>query len=170
MRGLVLGLLIWLSENPDEFTPIELAAIFHHRFVQIHPFAEGNGRTARLLMNAILMRHGYPFIINISHRDRARYLRTLSEADFGNFLAFVNFFAMSVERSIDIYIHALEEPELLSLADASALVPYSQEYLSHLSRKGVLGPFKKGRNWYITKENLDGYVNGIKKKRNRLRV
>lgn len=165
VRGLVQELLIWLSENPDEHTPIELAAIFHHRFVAIHPFAEGNGRTARLLMNAILMRHGYPFIINISYRDRARYLRALSEADMGNPSPFVNFIAVSVERSIDIYIHALEEPVLLSLAEASALVPYSQEYLSLLSRKGVLGAFKKGRNWYITKENLDAYLDSIKNKK-----
>jgi hypothetical protein len=112
----------------------------------------------------------YYIIIIWELRARARYLRTLSEADYWNFPAFVNFLAMSVERSIDIYIHALEEPDLLSLADASVLVPYSQEYLSLLSGKGVLGAFKKGRNWYVTKENLDDYVNSIKKKQNRLRA
>ena len=163
VRAMTLDLLGWLEENPEELTPIELAAVFHHRFVSIHPFAEGNGRTARLLMNAALMRHGYPFIANITHRDRGKYLGALSEADTGNPSVFVNFIAMSVERALDIYLHALEEPDLLTLAEASRLVPYSQEYLSLLARKGALGAFKKGRNWYITRKALEGYVKSIQK-------
>jgi Fic family protein len=158
-------LLRWLRENPDELTPIELAAVFHHRFVQIHPFMEGNGRTARLLMNGILMRYGYPFIVNITNRERGKYLRSLSEADMGNVSALVNFIARSVERALDIYLHALEEPELLSLAEASELSPYSHEYLSLLARKGIIGAFKKGRNWYITREDLNRYVKSIEAKR-----
>jgi len=133
--------------------------------VRIHPFSEGNGRTARLLMNAVLMRYGYPFIVNVTSRERERYLRTLSEADMGNLPAFVNLIAMSVERALDIYLHAVEEPELLSLAEASELVPYSQEYLSLLARKGALGAFKKGRNWYISRENLDKYVQSVQDKK-----
>lgn len=165
VRPMILELLQWLRNNPDELTPIELVAIFHHRFVQIHPFTEGNGRTARLLMNAILMKHGYPFIANITVRDRAKYLKTLSEADMGNTSGFVNFIARSVERSLDIYLHAIEEPEVLSLAEASKYTPYSQEYLSLLARKGAIGAFKQGRNWYITREDLDRYMKSIKEKR-----
>lgn len=165
VRLRVLDLLQWLKSNPDELTPIELAAVFHHRFTQIHPFTDGNGRVARLLMNAILMKHGYPFIANISYSDRAKYLKTLSDADFGNMSAFVNFVARSVERSIDVYLHALEEPELQSLAEASKLTPYSQEYLSLLARKGTIGAVKIGRNWYIAKEEIDRYLESIEKKR-----
>lgn len=123
-------LLTWLKDNPNEYTPMELAAVFHHRFVQIHPFTEGNGRTARLLMNAILMRFGYPFIVIVSAQDRSRYLKTLMEADLGNASAFVNFAARCVERTIDLYLEAIEEPEILTLAEASKITPYSQEYLS----------------------------------------
>lgn len=65
-------LLELVQKNPDEYRPIELAAVFHHRFVQIHPFLEGNGRTARLLMNIILMKTGYPFIVIVSKRERAK--------------------------------------------------------------------------------------------------
>jgi len=169
VRLRVLGLLQWLKSNPDELTPIELAALFHHRFVQIHPFADGNGRVARLLMNAILMKHGYPFIANITYRDRAKYLKTLSDADLGNTSAFVNFIARSVERSIDIYLHAIEEPELLPLTEASKHTPYSQEYLSLLARKGFIGAIKIGRNWFITKEELDKYIKSIDKKRRKPR-
>lgn len=151
-------LLEWLKENPDELRPIELAAVFHHRFVQVHPFTEGNGRTARLLMNAVLMKNGYPFIAVIPKVDRAKYLRALSEADLGNASAFVNFVARCVEKSLDMYLNALEEPEILTLAEASKLTPYSQEYLSLLARKGALGAFKRGRNWVITKRDLDRYL------------
>lgn len=157
-------LLTWLKGNPDEYTPMELAAVFHHRFVQIHPFTEGNGRTARLLMNAILMRFGYPFIVIVSTQDRSRYLKTLMEADLGNASAFVNFAARCVERTIDLYLEAIEEPEILTLAEASKITPYSQEYLSLLARKGVLGAFKQGRNWVVTKTDLDRYLRSARRR------
>lgn len=163
VRPRINELLKWLRENPDELTPIELAAVFHHRFVQIHPFSEGNGRTARLLMNAMLMKDGYPFIVTVLNRDRPRYLKTLMEADFGNNSAFVNFIARCVERALDMYLNSLEEPEILTLAEASKITPYSQEYLSLLARKGVLGAFKQGRNWVISKRELERYIESVRK-------
>lgn len=165
VRTMTLDLLGWLEENTEELTPIELAALFHHRLVSIHPFAEGNGRTARLLMNAALMRHGYPFIANITHRDRGRYLRALSEADQGNPAPFVNLVARSVEHALDAYLRAVEEPEILSMKEASRQTPYSQEYLSLLARRGAIGAFKKGRNWYITKRDVERYLRTIEAKR-----
>ena len=158
-------LLKWLKENPDEHTPIEVAAVFHHRFVQIHPFSEGNGRAARLLMNAILMKNGYPFIAIVPNFDRPRYLRTLMEADLGNTSSFVNFVARCVERALDMYLDALEEPELLTLTEASEITPYSQEYLSLLARKGLLGAVKQGRNWVISRRELDRYLDSVGKPR-----
>lgn len=165
VRAMTLNLLGWLEEDPEELTPVELSAVFHHRFVSIHPFAEGNGRTARLLMNAVLMRHGYPFIANITYRDRGKYLRALSEADQGNPAPFVNLVARSVENALDAYLRAVEEPEVLSLKEASRLTPYSQEYLSLLARRGAIGAFKKGRNWYIMKRDLERYLRTIEAKR-----
>jgi len=160
-------LLEWLRENPDELRPIELATVFHHRFVRIHPFTEGNGRTARLLMNAILMKNGYPFIAIIPKIDRAKYLRALGEADLGNASAFVNFVARCVEKSLDMYLNALEEPKILTLTEASELTHYSQEYLSLLARKGAIGAFKRGRNWMITKRDLDRYLKTRRKNHGR---
>jgi len=154
-----------------EYTPIELAAVFHHGFVRIHPFTEGNGRTARLLMNAILLKTGYPFIAVVPKRDLPKYLKTLMEADLGNASAFVNFVARCVERALDMYLDALEDPEILTLAEASKITPYSQEYLSLLARKGALGAFKQGRNWVITRRDLDRYLKSLarfRKKPNRL--
>ena len=50
------------SSEPD-VNAIILAAEFHYRFIRIHPFDDGNGRTARILMNFILMKFGYPPVI-----------------------------------------------------------------------------------------------------------
>jgi len=51
---------------------------------------------------------------------------------------------LSVERALDVYRQALEEPRLLTLAEASLLIPYSQEYLSLLARRGLSGPSRGG--------------------------
>ena len=67
----------WLSERP-KLHPIELAAEAHYRLVTIHPFVDGNGRTARLLMNMILMMNGYPPAI-IRKRDRLSYIDSLEK-------------------------------------------------------------------------------------------
>ena len=160
-------LLQTLSQNPDELTQIELAAFFHHKLVYIHPFIDGNGRTARLLTNAILMRNGYPFTVLLKV-DRPKYLRALSEADNGNLTPFANFTANCVERSLDIYLLAFEkEAEILTLAEASKLTPYTQEYLSLLARKGSLGAFKLRRNWIITKKALNEYLKAHPRKPSR---
>ena len=158
IQQLIIELLQTLSQNPDELRPIELAAFFHHKFVYIHPFVDGNGRTARLLMNVILMRSGYPFTILLKV-DRPKYLKTLSDADNGNIVPFANFLANCIERSLDIYLLAFEkEAEILTLAEASRLTPYTQEYLSLLARKGNIGAFKLRRNWIITKKALNEYL------------
>jgi len=151
-------LLLTLDKNPDELRTIELAAFFHHRLAYIHPFLDGNGKTARLLMNAILMSRGYPFTVLLKV-DRPKYLRALSEADNGNLAPFANFVARSVERSLDLYLLAFEkEAEILTLTEASKLTSHTQEYLSLLARKGSLGAFKLHRNWVITKKSLNEYL------------
>jgi len=164
---LIRELIDWLNKNIEEYSPIELAARFHHKIVTIHPFSEGNGRTARLLLNAILMKNGYPFLINITNKDRAKYLETLQESDLGNLEAFVNFIARSSERILDIYLNTIEEPEILTLKQASEVSPYSIDYLSLLVRRGRIAAFKKGNKWMITKEELIKYVNEMKAKKDK---
>ena len=84
-------LLKWYHAKKD-LHPVERAAIFHYKFVSIHPFDDGNGRMARLLMNLILMKSGYlPCIIKTAHRKK--YLEALETVDkkknFDNFVQFV---------------------------------------------------------------------------------
>ena len=71
-------LVEWYKENKQKFTPIVLAGIIHNQFENIHPFADGNGRVGRLLLNYILLRHKYP-PINILLEDRATYYKVLQD-------------------------------------------------------------------------------------------
>lgn len=163
---LITELVGGYNKNPDELRPIELATILHYRLAYIHPFHDGNGRVSRLLMNLALIRNGYPTaaILNV---DRKKYYDVLKKADNGNLVPFVSFAASAVERSLDLYLRALEptkkEDELLTLAAASKISPYSQEYLSLLARKRRIAAVKVGREWMITKKELQRYSEEIQK-------
>lgn len=69
---------IWLnSETALKLHPVEYATMAHYRFVSIHPFRDGNGRTARLLMNLLLIRAGYPIVV-IHNQIRNDYINALA--------------------------------------------------------------------------------------------
>lgn len=80
--ALMTDLVAWYNseEQKAELSPIELAAVFHYRYIRIHPFEDGNGRIARLLVNYILTRHHYPMIV-VKSRDKDRYLTALNRCD-----------------------------------------------------------------------------------------
>lgn len=80
--GLMTDLVDWYNEAEKEgkLSPIELAALFHYRYIRIHPFEDGNGRIARLMVNFILMRHDYPMIV-VRSRKKSEYLEALHQAD-----------------------------------------------------------------------------------------
>lgn len=98
-------LMTWYRKkrNDKEIHPVVLAAIFHHRFAEIHPFDDGNGRMARLLMNLILMQNNFPPAI-IKIRDRNNYYLALSQADSGDTKNFVEYVAEVLIHSMEIYL------------------------------------------------------------------
>lgn len=80
--ALMYDLISWYNSAEQEGTlsPIELAALFHYRYIRIHPFEDGNGRIARLMVNFILLRHNIPMVVVLS-RKKQSYLRALASAD-----------------------------------------------------------------------------------------
>ncbi len=79
------------KENQDKKIPAEImAAWLHHRFTQIHPFQDGNGRVARALASLVLVQEGlFPFVVTRDHRTA--YLDALEAADDGKLESLVNF-------------------------------------------------------------------------------
>lgn len=80
--ALMNDLVNWYNEaeNSGKYTPAELAALFHYRYIRIHPFEDGNGRIARLIVNYILSRHDWPMIV-VRNRDKKAYLEALHHSD-----------------------------------------------------------------------------------------
>lgn len=76
------------------------AAWLHHRFAQIHPFQDGNGRVARALATLVFIRSGwFPLVIRDVKEERTRYLDTLEAADFGDLAPLVSVFAAAERKA-----------------------------------------------------------------------
>lgn len=80
--ALMTSLVDWYNEaeKSGKYTPIELAALFHYRYIRIHPFEDGNGRIARLMVNYILARHDWPMIV-VRSRNKQEYIDALHQSD-----------------------------------------------------------------------------------------
>ena len=147
--GEMQKLVKWYNDNEKKLHPIELAATLHQRFVFIHPFVDGNGRVARLLMNLALLRNGYTIAI-IPAILRHEYIYSLETAHtrpevFTDFIAdrviatqldllrlmrdddTVN---DTVNDTVKSYMSALSKTEQTVLAAISSFPDYSYEELA----------------------------------------
>jgi Fic family protein len=161
-------LIDFVNTNPQQLNDIELATVFHHKLVWIHPFFDGNGRTVRLAMNLLLMRSGFPPAI-ILKNDRIKYYKALNQANGGNYQKLTLLMCQSLERTLNIYLNALpdndkEYVEISNLVQEPNM-PYGQEYISLLARQGKIDAHKEGRNWLTTRKAIEEYVATRKRKR-----
>lgn len=165
---LMEDLVSWVRKNQNKMHPVELAALAHHKLVNIHPFSDGNGRAARLFMNLILMQKGYPMVI-ILKNDRQKYYRALDMADRGNTTDIEKLIAQAVERSMNIYLKVIKSGSSSSekLVPLSALTKksgFSEKYLNLLARSGKLEAHKEGRIWLSSQKSLDSYLQSRERK------
>ncbi|MDO1501042.1 Fic family protein [Winogradskyella maritima] len=162
VSGYLDDLIQAINTNTQQLSPVELATLFHHKFVWIHPFFDGNGRTVRLVMNLLLMRHGYPPAIILAN-DRAKYYLALNQANHGNYTKLMLLMSQALERTLNIYLNAVpgldKDYQTISSIVEEPDIPYGQEYVSLLARQGKIDAHKEGRNWYTTKEAVLAYVN-----------
>jgi len=156
---------------------LEALAVLHALFEQIHPFIDGNGRVGRLLLNLLLVRHGYPPAI-VLKQERTKYLRALQRADpvrrvgqltmmmpegdepqrpdYGPLTEVV---ARAVKRSIDRFL-------LPGLAGPHRLLPLSALVRDDISAIGLRRAAERGRlvaenrdgRWYSTGRAVDEYL------------
>lgn len=108
-------LMEWYRDEQTTLHPVTLAAMFHYKFVCIHPFDDGNGRVSRLLMNYVLLAHKLPPVV-IKSSDKQNYLHALHLADTGQYEAFIRYIAEQVVSSLEMAIKAakgesIEEPD-----------------------------------------------------------
>lgn len=103
----------WLhSDAARQLHPVVYAVESHYRFVSIHPFRDGNGRTGRLLMNLLLLQRRYPIGV-ITHQTRQEYLEALVTAQqFGG----------SLDRLVNLAIAALQSSLLEVLSTVALLI------------------------------------------------
>lgn len=103
------------NSKKDEMHPIELSCWVHAEFVRIHPFIDGNGRTARLLMNYILMHYGF-LPVSIKPSIVSEYYRSLD--DFGcngDLSSFIDLVSRLEEKRLDEYITEIKEVKSMNL-------------------------------------------------------
>ncbi|MBQ3788505.1 MAG: Fic family protein [Bacteroidales bacterium] len=130
--ALMTDLVAWYkeAEEKNEMTPVELAALFHYRYIRIHPFEDGNGRISRLIVNYILAKHGYPMIV-VKSDDKTKYLTVLHQCDvavgstpavgahaeLSQIKPLVDYLAMCEERALRLSIKAAKGEDISDADD-----------------------------------------------------
>jgi Fic family protein len=116
------------EQGKGELHPLLLAATFHYRFVSIHPFDDGNGRMARLLMNMMLMQAGYAPVIIPTH-SKEEYLLALEKADAGELEDFIILIGQNLIHALELFLRGAQGEDIDQLTDWDERVANLQKQL-----------------------------------------
>jgi Fic family protein len=159
VAGLMRDWFGWLAAEGLAYPPITRAALAHEMLLAIHPFLDGNGRTARLVLNLQLMQAGYPVTL-LLQGWRQTYIRALEQAHHGRYAPLVNVIGRAVEAGLDLFLeacdavpHELQRP-LREVAEACAI---DGGYLGWLLRAGRVAGTKRGGRWYTSEAAVRRY-------------
>jgi hypothetical protein len=112
-------LLVCHREHEERRVPVEVeAAWLHHRFTQIHPYADGNGRVARALTSLVFIKAGW-FPLVVTREDRPRYIDALEAADVGGLQSLVSFFIDVQKRALFQAIQAAADTQTVTTVDGA---------------------------------------------------
>ncbi|NTU46503.1 MerR family transcriptional regulator [Candidatus Roizmanbacteria bacterium] len=135
----------WL--NTTDENDVDFALKAHFKFVSIHPFTDGNGRTGRLLMNLILMQGGYPPAI-VKKEDRKKYIDSIEKGQLTNDLSdYISFMYENVQSSLKTYLHSVapqkdivaDKPrKLLKIGELAKITEESVPTVRFWTQKGLL--------------------------------
>lgn len=160
-------LLNWYSQQKDDLHPVELAAIFHYKFLRIHPFLDGNGRAARLLMNWILMGAGFtPAIIKAERKQE--YLEAIYAGHKGRDLApLILLVEREVIESLTLALDIIEGRKVFGVDDLERKLKGFDERMQSLEQgyNEVEGQIEEKR-----KKCISQVYNFIKMQAKKLRI
>ena len=151
--------LAWQEREGLEYPPIVRAALAHEAFLNIHPFYDGNGRVARLLLNLQLMRDGYPTVL-IQRSVRETYIRALEAAHFGDYQGLVTLVGLAVDAGLSLWLDACErapEDYKLPAREVAAATGMDAAYLGWLLRNQRVEGTKVGGRWYTSEAAVRRY-------------
>jgi Fic family protein len=127
-------LMAWYNKELTETKshPIIIASLFHYKFVRIHPFDDGNGRMARLLMNLILMKFGYPPVI-VPFGIKDDYYNALQFADAEDFDKFIVFIGERLIESLNLVLKVGNNEPIEEFEDIDKIIKLLESKIDGLS-------------------------------------
>lgn len=133
-------------------------ARLHAWFERIHPFADGNGRTGRLVLNFMLLQRGYPPAV-LHSTERRRYLKALAQSDAGVHGPLTEMLARAIETSINQFLipQLAGDKRLVPLPALAEYSGYSPAYLRQLAHGSRLRATREGRIWMSSRKWVDEY-------------
>ncbi len=139
-------LVEWYNDSAKlpNVNPVVLAALFHHRFVAIHPFDDGNGRMTRLLTNYILLKFGYPISV-VKQEKRREYYGALAQADSGELIPIIELISETVNDSIDVFLKAINGEDINETDDIDKEIDL---LIKKLGNKNVVSDVKSDSSLY----------------------
>ncbi|MCP4521495.1 MAG: Fic family protein [Cytophagales bacterium] len=144
-------LIDWYREEIEktDANTLLIAAQFHYNFICIHPFDDGNGRIARLLMNFILMQGGYAPVV-VKTEDKENYFAALRQADAGIIEAFIDYIAINLIHSLDLMVKGAKGESIEEEDDITKEIKLLKQKLNSISQ-----PF----NTIKSKESILNFFN-----------
>ncbi len=141
--------------NSKQENVIQQAITAHFKFVSIHPFIDGNGRTARLLLNLLLLKNGYYPII-IRPRDRKNYLKTIEKGQLKSDLkSYSEFMFKTLNNSYQTYIDMfdnninVDDKNLVTIGEFAKIAKLPISTVRYYLRVGKLKPITKTESDYM---------------------